>query len=416
MCSPHRTSLTHTNLQHRSRPELLQGLSVMNFRKPSKIQERALPLLLINPQRNLIGQSQSGTGKTAAFVLNMLSRVDLSTKQPQCLVLAPTRELARQISAVASLMGSFLADQGLQVTEAIPDPAKRGQQLEGQIIVGTPGTTMDMIKRRLLDAKGIQVLTLDEADNMLDQQGMGDQCTRTKRLLPNLKQTVLFSATFPPEVLNFATQFAPNANQITLEVEKLTVKGIKQMYLDCNSDEEKYNALVKFYGLMTIASSIIFVKRRDTAAEIERRMTAEGHRVASLTGALEGAQRDEVFNKFRNGEAKVLITTNVLSRGIDVQTVTMVINYDIPELPGGLPDFETYLHRIGRTGRFGRTGAALSFVHDRRSWENLMKICSHFQVEPTKLDTSDWDHVEKMLKTVMKNSRNVLPKEVSMES
>ena len=382
----------------------------MNFRKPSKIQERALPLLLKNPPQNLIGQSQSGTGKTAAFVLNMLSRVDLTTKQPQALVLAPTRELARQIAGVAQLMGCFLENKGLTITEAIPNPTQGGQQITGQIIVGTPGKTMDMIKRRQLDPKGIKVLTLDEADNMLDMQGLGDQCERTKRLLPNNAQIVLFSATFPDKVLAFADRFAPKANQITLEVEKLTVKGIKQMYLDCNSDEEKYNALVKFYGLMTIASSIIFVKRRDTAAEIERRMTAEGHSVASLTGALEGAQRDEVFTRFRDGEAKVLITTNVLSRGIDVQTVTMVINYDIPELfegPGrGGPDYETYLHRIGRTGRFGRTGAALSFVHDRKSWENLMAICKHFQVEPTKLDTGDWDEVEKMLKMVMKNARN----------
>jgi ATP-dependent RNA helicase DDX19/DBP5 len=181
------------------------------------------------------------------------------------------------------------------------------------------------------------------------------------------------------------------------------------MYLDCSSDEEKYNALVKFYGLMTIASSIIFCHRRDTAAEIERRMTAEGHKVAMLSGALEGAQRDEVFNQFRTGAAKVLITTNVLSRGIDVQTVTMVINYDIPITQGGKPDFETYLHRIGRTGRFGRTGAALSFVHDRRSWQALMAICQHFGVEPTKLETDDWDEVERKLKAVMKNARNVVP-------
>ena len=388
----------------------------MNFRKPSKIQERALPLLLLNPAKNLIGQSQSGTGKTAAFVLNMLSRIDLTTTQPQALVLAPTRELAKQIAGVATVMGAFLEDKGLKVTEAVPNPAMRGQRYEGQIIVGTPGTTMDMIKRRQLDPQGIKVLTLDEADNMLDLQGMGDQCKRVKAFLNPNVQTVLFSATFPDQVLRFASQFAPNANELTLEVEKLTVKGIKQMYLDCNSDEEKYNALVKFYGLMTIASSIIFVKRRDTAAEIQKRMTNEGHTVASLTGALEGQDRDEVFAKFRSGEAKVLITTNVLSRGIDVQTVTMVINYDIPEAANREPDYETYLHRIGRTGRFGRTGAALSFVHDKKSWQNLMAICQHFQVEPTKLDTSDWDGVEKMLKLIMKNARNAIPAgEVTME-
>lgn len=387
------------------RAELLRGLSTMGFRKPSKIQERALPLLLKNPPQNVIGQSQSGTGKTAAFVLNMLSRIDLDTKQPQCLVLGPTRELAKQISGVASIMGTFLEDR-LKVTEAVPQSVPRGQLMQGQIIVGTPGTVMDMIKRKQLDPRMMKVLTLDEADNMLDFAGMGDQCKRVKGLLPKTVQVVLFSATFPDKVLEFASLFAPNANQITLEVQSLTVKGIKQMYLDCNSDEEKYTSLVKFYGLMTIASSIIFVKRRDTAAEIERRMTAEGHKVASLTGALEGAQRDEVFARFRSGEAKVLITTNVLSRGIDVQTVTMVINYDIPQTVDHRPDFETYLHRIGRTGRFGRTGAAVSFVHNKRSWEQLMEICKHFGVEPKKLDTSDWDAVERDMKRVMKNARN----------
>jgi ATP-dependent RNA helicase DDX19/DBP5 len=138
---------------------------------------------------------------------------------------------------------------------------------------------------------------------------------------------------------------------------------------------------------MTIASSIIFVKRRDTATEIERRMTADGHKVAALSGALDGAERDNVFHKFRTGEAKVLITTNVLARGIDVQTVTMVINYDVPDLPSGGADYETYLHRIGRTGRFGRTGAALTFVHDRKSYNLLTDICKHFNIEISKLGT-----------------------------
>ncbi|CZT17119.1 related to ATP-dependent RNA helicase DBP5 [Ramularia collo-cygni] len=391
------------------KPELLQGLLVqMNYTKPSKIQERALPLLLMNPAQNLIGQSQSGTGKTAAFVLNMLQRVDLSSQKPQAIVLAPTRELAKQIAGVALQMGSMLEVQGLKIAEAVPNPSQRGQQVEGQIVVGTPGTVMDMLRRRLIDPRNVNILTLDEADNMLDMQGMGDQCKRIKTQLPKSIQIVLFSATFSKLVQGFAVEFAPNANMLFLEVEKLTVKGIKQMYLDCQNDEEKYSSLVKFYGLMTIASSIIFVKRRDTAAEIERRMTTEGHKVVSLTGALEGEDRDKVFARFRSGEAKVLITTNVLARGIDVQTVTMVINYDIPETVDHQPDFETYLHRIGRTGRFGRTGAALSFVHDRRSWEGLMAICKHFGVEPTKLDTSNWDDVEKTLKAIMKNSRNAV--------
>lgn len=166
-----------------SSEEILKGIINMRFQRPSKIQEKALPLLLANPPQNMIGQSQSGTGKTAAFTLNILTRLDLSTpasrESPQALVLAPTRELARQIIGVIQVMGQFI--EGLVVSPAIPaEPGKRGLQLSGQIVVGTPGTTMDLIKKRYLNPQHIKVLVLDEADNMLDQQGMGDQCMRVK--------------------------------------------------------------------------------------------------------------------------------------------------------------------------------------------------------------------------------------------
>jgi len=157
---------------------LLKGLSMMNFYKPSKIQERALPLLMSNPPQNLIGQSQSGTGKTAAFVLNILSRINIQTNQPQALVIAPSRELARQILGVIMTMGQFM--EGLVVTPAIPDPSKKGQRLTGHVIVGTPGTVIDLLRRRALESRGLQIIVLDEADNMLDLQGLGDQCKRVK--------------------------------------------------------------------------------------------------------------------------------------------------------------------------------------------------------------------------------------------
>lgn len=147
------------------------------------------------------------------------------------------------------------------------------------------------------------------------------------------------------------------------------------------------------------------MQRRDTAVEIERRMTADGHQVAQLSGGLEGPERDRIIDKFRKGEAKVLITTNVLSRGIDVQTVTMVINYDIPETVGGRPDPETYLHRIGRTGRFGRVGVAISFVSGYMAWQQLDAICKHFNVHPEALPTNDWDKVEEIIKKVIKSGR-----------
>jgi ATP-dependent RNA helicase DDX19/DBP5 len=383
---------------------LLKGIRNMNFRKPSKVQEKALPLLLMNPPTNMIAQSQSGTGKTAAFSLNILSRIDLSNPEPQALALAPSRELARQILGVITHMGQFM--DGLKTMAAIPDPSRRGQQFNAQVLVGTPGTVQDMLRRRLINPKHIKILVLDEADNMLDQQGLGDQCTRVKALLPKDIQTVLFSATFPPNVIAYAKRFAPNANTLTLAHEELTIEGIKQLYIDIDKDNDKYATLLKFYGLMTQASSIIFVRTRRTAEELEQRMVAEGHKVAQLSGALEGPERDRVIDQFRSGEAKVLITTNVLARGIDVQSVTMVINYDVPTMANGIDaDPETYLHRIGRTGRFGRVGVALTFVHDKASWQQLHAIASYFKTDLHPIDTSDWDAVEDMIQTVIKSSR-----------
>ncbi|CAG8894318.1 unnamed protein product [Penicillium nalgiovense] len=365
------------------------------------------------PPKNLVGQSQSGTGKTAAFVLNILSRLDLSTEQlqmtPQALILAPTRELARQIVGVIQIMGQFL--DGLIIGTAVPaDSNARPSKMDCSVVVGTPGTVQDMIKKRIMNPIGLKVLVLDEADNMLDQQGLGDQCIRAKAMIPRNVQIVLFSATFPAHVYRYAGKFAPAANEITLQHEELTVEGIKQLYMDCSTEEEKYQNLVQLYGLLTVGSSIIFVRTRASAVEIEKRMVAEGHTVASLTGGVEGSQRDAIIDSFRSGEAKVLITTNVLARGIDVSTVSLVVNYDIPEEYSGgqrtnTPDYQTYLHRIGRTGRFGRIGVAISFVSNRNEWDMLRKIQEHFQCIIDRIDTSDWDEVEEMIKKTIKNTR-----------
>lgn len=360
----------------------------MDFKKPSKIQERALPLLLSNPPTNMIGQSQSGTGKTAAFVLTMLTRVDLTQPFVQALCLAPSRELARQIMAVVDTMGRFT---GVKTQYAIPNMVQRGQRIDAHIVVGTPGTVLDLVRRKQLPVNDLRVFVLDEADNMLDQQGLGEQCIRVRQSVPPATQIVLFSATFPDKVVQYANQFAPNANQITLKLEELTVEGIKQLYMDCANEEDKYRILLDLYHILTIGSSIIFVKRRDTASEIQRRMEADGHKVAALHGAFEGAERDKVIDDFREGRAKVLITTNVLARGIDVATVSLVVNYDIPLDQNQCPDPQTYLHRIGRTGRFGRVGVSISFVHDKRSWSELNEIQRYFGVEMTRVPTDDID-------------------------
>ncbi|KAG4441973.1 RNA helicase required for poly(A+) mRNA export [Cadophora sp. M221] len=386
---------------------VLKGLHAMNFRKPSKIQEKALPLLLSQERRNnMIAQSQSGTGKTAAFVITILSRLDYSRpQQPQALCLAPSRELARQIEGVVKTIGQFV--EGLTVQAAVPGAMERNTKVNAMVIVGTPGTAMDLIKRRQLDVSNMKVLCLDEADNMLDQQGLGDQCLRVKSMIPKIDQILLFSATFPDEVMNYAQQFSPNAAEIKLKRDELTVGGIKQMYMDCPSDEGKYDILAQLYGLMTIGSSIIFVKKRETASRIAERLTTDGHKVVAIHGAFDGNDRDSILQQFRTGQAKVLITTNVLARGIDVSSVSMVINYDIP-MKGRSdesPDPETYLHRIGRTGRFGRVGVSISFVFDRKSFNALAEIAKHYNIDLIRLDQDDWDKTEHIVKTVIKSSR-----------
>ncbi|KAG0150373.1 hypothetical protein CROQUDRAFT_88176 [Cronartium quercuum f. sp. fusiforme G11] len=391
------------------RPELLKGLYRMGFQRPSKIQERALPLLLQDPPRNMIGQSQSGTGKTAAFVLTMLSRVDPNKKVPQAICVCPSRELARQILDVADQMGQYLA--GVTKCLASKDTLTRGQRVDAQVIVGTPGTIKDALtshrisgtREPVIDPSGIKVLVADEADVLVGTGSLGEHAIA--RINPSA-QIVLFSATFPEHVRKYASKFAPNANEIKLKKEELTLEGIKQFYMDCNDTQHKYEVLVELYHLLTVGQSIIFVQERNTADEISSRMNADGHTCSVLHGNQDGMGRDKTIDDFREGRSKVLITTNVVARGIDISQVNLVVNYDLPRDPAkGGADAETYLHRIGRTGRFGRKGISINFIHDTKSYQDMMRIKSELDISDeqlVKVDTRDFDNMEKTLKAAMK--------------
>ncbi|KZT67949.1 DEAD-domain-containing protein [Daedalea quercina L-15889] len=390
--------------------DLLKGIYDMGFSKPSKIQERALPLLLSNPPTNMIGQSQSGTGKTAAFVLTMLSRVDFSKNKTQAICLAPSRELARQIMSVVVAMGKFTP---VQTEYAIKDSLPRGTaSVSAHIVVGTPGTMTDLLRRKVIDATEVKVFVLDEADNMLDQDGLGDQTLRVKNMLPRTGvQIILFSATFPDHVRSFANKFAPNANKIELQKTEVTVDNIHQFYMDCKNEEHKYDVLVSLYQLLTIGQSIIFCQHRHTADRIAQRMSAEGHKVASLHGAKDASERDAIIDSFREGREKVLITTNVIARGIDILQVNMVVNYDLPLLNerdnwgnkgDSRPDIETYIHRIGRTGRFGRKGISINFVHNKETWAHMEQIEQATGKKITRIETNDLDEMEEQMKKALK--------------
>ncbi|XP_063167204.1 ATP-dependent RNA helicase DDX25 isoform X1 [Candoia aspera] len=375
--------------------ELLRGVYSMGFNRPSKIQETALPMMLADPPQNLIAQSQSGTGKTAAFVLAMLSRVNPKDQFPQCLCLSPTFELAIQTGRVVEKMGKFCVN--IRVTYAIRgNRIQRGTLIEEQIVIGTPGTLLDWcFKLRFLDVKKIKVFVLDEADVMIDKQNFLDQSIRIQRALSSDCQMLLFSATFEEPVLQFAQRMMPEPNIIKLRREELTLSNIRQYYFECENKEDKFRALCNIYGCITIGQAIIFCQTRQNAKWLYGSLKRDGHQVSLLSGELTVEQRADVIQQFRDGKHKVLITTNVCARGIDVKQVTIVVNFTLPTKMTQEPDFEAYLHRIGRAGRFGKKGLAFNMV-ERHNLPLLFAIQDHFKIFIKRLDPEDMEELEKI--------------------
>uniref|UniRef100_M4BPA4 RNA helicase n=1 Tax=Hyaloperonospora arabidopsidis (strain Emoy2) TaxID=559515 RepID=M4BPA4_HYAAE len=350
---------------------LLKGVYNMKFAKPSKIQSVALPLILADPPENLIGQAQSGSG--------------------------PTRELVRQIMAVVNAMGKFI---GVETFLAIPgNDVARGERLTAQVIVGTPGKVEGMIKKKQLDTRDVKIFVLDEADVMVAEDGMRERSVSIKRLIKNRAcQYLLFSATYADDVREFAQKMVPDHNIITVKKEKLTLDGIKQFWIDCKTRDNKYQVLSDIFAVLSIGKCVIFVQQRETAKELTRRMREKGHMVGILHGAdMAKEVRDQVIDEFRAGTTNVLITTNVLARGIDVAGVSLVVNFDIPLTRDQRPDPETYLHRIGRTGRFGRKGCAINFVYDDKSKQDLADIEEHYARPIIQAPADDIEELEKLL-------------------
>ena len=378
------------------RPNLLRGVYGMNFNRPSKIQETALPILLDDPPKNLIAQSQSGTGKTAAFVLAILSRVDPSKRYVQVICLSPTFDLAKQTGGVLVQMAKFYPE--IKVAYGVRgQKVQRGQTLDAHIIIGTAGTVLDWsLKKRCFDPKGVNMFVLDEADIMIDTQGQHDQTIRIHKQLRNDCQKVLFSATYSQEVMDFAEKIISDPIVIRLRRSEESLVNIKQYYVVCKSEEEKYLALTNLYGVLTIGQCIVFCHSRKSASWLAGKMAKEGHAVALITGESHIEQRVAILNRFRDSKEKLLITTNLCARRIDIEQVTLVVNYDIPTDATGKPDCETYLHRIGRTGRFGKSGIAINFVDSQRSMEHLQTIKDHFQKPIELVDTDDYEEVEKI--------------------
>ncbi|KAL7640473.1 UNVERIFIED_CONTAM: hypothetical protein RMT77_008748 [Armadillidium vulgare] len=333
---------------------LLRGIYAYGFEKPSAIQQRAiLPCIR---GHDGIAQAQSGTGKTATFSISILQRIDTKSTETQALILAPTRELAQQIQKVVLALGDYMnvtchaCIGGTNLREDM-------RRLENgvQIIVGTPGRVYDMISRRVLSCSSIKMFVLDEADEMLSR-GFKDQIYDVFRSLPQDVQVVLLSATMPADVMDVTKKFMRDPVTILVKKEELTLEGIKQFYVNVEKEDWKLETLCDLYETLTITQAVIFCNTRRKVDWLTERMHQRDFTVSAMHGDMDQKERDVIMREFRSGSSRVLITTDLLARGIDVQQVSLVINYDLPT------NRENYIHRIGRGGRFGRKGVAINFV------------------------------------------------------
>jgi len=346
------TSFDDMNL----RDNLLRGIYAYGFEKPSKIQQRGIMPILAG--HDTIAQAQSGTGKTATFSISTLQSIDLRVEQTQALILAPTRELAQQTQKVVRALGDFLhiTSHACVGGTLVRDDIRTLR--EGvQIVVGTPGRVTDMINRQVLNMNTVKLFILDEADEMLSR-GFKDQIYEIFQHLPNKVQVCLFSATMPEEILEISQRFMREPVRILVKRDELTLEGIKQFYVAVEREEWKLETLCDLYETLTITQAIIYCNTRRKVDWLKDKMGQRDFTVSSMHGQMEGPERELIMKEFRSGSSRVLITTDLLARGIDVQQVSLVINYDMPG------NRENYIHRIGRSGRFGRKGVAINLVSD----------------------------------------------------
>lgn len=333
---------------------LLRGIYSMGFEKPSAIQQKAImPIIKGN---DVIAQAQSGTGKTATFTISILQKIDDSLQQIQSIILTHTRELAFQVKNVLDGISRFmkinstLCIGGTQVKENISELLENPH-----IVIGTPGRILDMISKKVLNTKYLKLLVVDEADEMLSKIFL-NQIYDIFRFLPTDIQVALFSATMTPDFFELTNNFMRDPIKILVKTEELTLEGITQYFINVERNDYKFEVLCDLYESFSISQSIIYCNSRKVVDDITRKMIDSNFTVASIHGDMSQGERNQIMSDFRNGKSRVLISTDLLSRGIDIQQVSVVINYDIPN------NIDSYLHRIGRSGRFGRKGVSINFI------------------------------------------------------
>jgi translation initiation factor 4A len=355
--------------------DLLRGIYSHGFENPSPIQAKAVSP--IKEGKDVIAQAQSGTGKTGAFSVSCLQRIDEKKKEIQALIMAPTRELAIQIHKVVSELGTFMCEKGLEVKLVIGGKAMESdlKELESkpQIIVGTPGRVHDLIRRKKINTKTIKLMILDEADEMLSS-GFKEQVYNIFQYLSNDVQLCLFSATLPLDIQNLTEKFMRDPVKILVKTEAITLEGIKQYFVAVENDNAKYETLKDLFTALAVSQCIIYCNSIKRVSDLAEALQKDGFPVSAIHSALERDERDGAYKEFCSGKTRVLISTNLTARGIDVQQVSKVINFDIPK------NIHQYIHRIGRSGRWGRKGMGINFV-TRRDIKKLKEIEEYYDTQ-----------------------------------
>lgn len=351
---------------------LLRGVFSYGFEVPSAIQAKAIPVL--KSGKDLIAQAQSGTGKTGAFVIGSLERIDVDLKSTQIIIISPTRELSKQTCEVVSEISKYTGISYLEVVGGTDIFQCRADlDKSPQIIIGTPGRILDMINKKSIFTDQLISLIFDEADEILSY-GFKETIYNIVKCIPEQCQICLFSATMPDEVIELTNSFMRTPESILVKREALTLEGITQFYINMKVSDWKYDILKDLYNTISISQCIIYFNSKNKLSEIHRNLVSEDFPVSMIHGELSTEDRKRTMHEFKSGQTRILLSTDLLSRGIDIQQLSLVINFDLPRSK------ETYIHRIGRSGRYGRKGVAINFVTER-DLENLETIRTFYNTK-----------------------------------
>jgi len=372
--------------------KLLRGIYAHGFENPSKIQRKTLHPMTATPPRDLIAQAQSGTGKTGAFVTGTLQILInsnyLESTKTFALVLAPTHELANQTKAVFDAIGAFMnvKTQLLVGGTSVEHDKKNLLENTPHIIVGTPGRVHDMFRRKYINPRHFKIMIIDEADEMLSS-GFKDQMYKIFQYMPNDIQIGLFSATMPTDLQELTNKFMRNPLKILVKADELTLQGIAQYYINLDNDVAKYETLKDLFSSLSISQAIIYCNSTRRVDDLQEAMKEDDFPVAKIHGKMTSEERKKTNAEFKSGGCRVLIASDLFARGIDVQQVSIVINFDIPRSE------HTYLHRIGRSGRWGRKGVAINF-QTKHDASRLKKFEEFYDTEIAEMPSNYTQHLK----------------------